>query len=248
MWHFRPIISWNLPVNHKHRQPFWSFYRVITDKFTLFPSDQCTGPRLLVTRGCCITSPFLSLSTPSHVTILSLSPFSRDCCILSPSFSPPLLTWLLYPVTPLLYPVAHSFSRDCCILSPPSLPTPSHVSVVSCRPLLLTWLLYPVTSSLPTPSHVTDVSCSLSVQAPPPLFTCNCRILSLLLPPSHMHATVVSCRLFPHPPPLLSLAKRTRKLTQVWTCIQLAFLLATHLRRLALTCVDFGRAHIWTQV
>ena len=128
MWHFRPIISWNLSVNHKHRQPFWSFYRVITDKFTLFPSDQCTRPRLLVTCGCCITSPFLSFSTPSHVTILSL----------------PLLTWLLYPV-------AHPFSRH-CILSPPSLLTwllypPSHVTVVSCRPPLLT-SLNPVTSSL----------------------------------------------------------------------------------------------------
>ena len=207
MWHFRPIISWNLPVNHKHRQPFWSFYRVITDKFTLFPSDQCTGPRLLVTRGCCITSPFLSLSTPSHVTILSLSPFSRDCCILSPSFSPPLLTWLLYPVTPLLYPVAHSFSRDYCILSPPvsphsfsrfscilsptphvshatvvschpPLPTPSHVSVVSCRPLLLTWLLYPVTPL--SPHSFSRFSCILS--------------------PTPSHVTVVSCHLLsPHP-------------------------------------------------
>ena len=32
------------------------------------------------------------------------------------------------------------------------------------------------------------------------------------------------------------------------TCAQLVFRLATHLRRLATTCVDFGRAQIWTQV
>ena len=33
-----------------------------------------------------------------------------------------------------------------------------------------------------------------------------------------------------------------------WTCVQLAFHLATHLRGLAWTCVDFSRAQIWTQV
>ena len=33
-----------------------------------------------------------------------------------------------------------------------------------------------------------------------------------------------------------------------WTCVQLAFRLANHLRLLATTCVDFGRAQIWTQV
>ena len=32
------------------------------------------------------------------------------------------------------------------------------------------------------------------------------------------------------------------------TCVRLAFRLATHLRGLATTCVDFGRAQIWTQV
>ena len=45
-----------------------------------------------------------------------------------------------------------------------------------------------------------------------------------------------------------ALAKRTRKSTQVWTCIQLAFRLATHLHRLTSTCDDFGQAQIWTQV
>ena len=33
-----------------------------------------------------------------------------------------------------------------------------------------------------------------------------------------------------------------------WTCVQLAFHLASHLRRLASTCVDFGGAQIWMQV
>ena len=49
--------------------------------------------------------------------------------------------------------------------------------------------------------------------------------------------------------PCKALAKRTRKSTQVLDLrSQLAFRLATLLRRLALTCIDFGRAQIWTQV
>ena len=43
--------------------------------------------------------------------------------------------------------------------------------------------------------------------------------------------------------PAKALAKRTRKSTQFSTCVQLAFRLVTHLRRLAIpNCVDFGRA------
>ena len=54
---------------------------------------------------------------------------------------------------------------------------------------------------------------------------------------------------------LKALAKRTRKLTQVLdlrsTCVSFGHPLAStciDLRRLAWTCVDFGRAQIWTQV
>ena len=65
-----------------------------------------------------------------------------------------------------------------------------------------------------------------------------------------LYVTTVNfwCKLSEKLPGVKPWPNRLASRCKFWTCVQLAFRLATHLRRLATSCVDFGWAQIWTQV